>query len=177
MIGRLLLFLAFVTALGLAAHGRGSRSADPGPVAFARGGQLNMVYDIRQRPQAVYVDGRVHIVFAGRKDEAAAGKKPSTRPMLITYDPATREFSDIVTLGPGKGDHHPVPATRAVRDAGNAGYCHRRRHRPYPLPGPIPALVCSSETGGCLNMHPRGHSCNDARSPPAPSCDKPAACL
>ena len=68
-----------------------------------------MVYDIRQRPQAVYLNRRVHIVFAGRLDEGGLGEKPSTRPMLITYDPASREFSDIITLGPGKGDHHYTP--------------------------------------------------------------------
>lgn len=80
-----------------------------GPVAFAGGGQLNMVYDIRQRPQAVYLNDKVYIVFAGRTDEAPKSKKISTRPMLIAYYPGQRKFSDIITLGPGKGDHHYTP--------------------------------------------------------------------
>ena len=106
---KLLLFLAFLTLTGLTARGGKVRSSAAVPVAFARGGQLNMVYDVRQRPQAVYLDGTVHIVFAGRTDEPAEGEKVSTRPMLITYDPSKREFSNILTLGPGKGDHHYTP--------------------------------------------------------------------
>lgn len=116
MIRRLLFSLAFVTVPGLTACGERSQSASAGAVSFAKGGQLNMVYDIRQRPQAVYMNCKVYIVFAGRTDEAPVGEKPSTRPMLITYDPASREFSDIITLGPGKGDHHYTPIIWADED-------------------------------------------------------------
>jgi hypothetical protein len=101
--------LAFVTLTGLTALAGESQSSAAVPVSFAGGGQLNMVYDVRQRPQAVYLDGKVQIVFAGRTDEVPEGKKPSARPMLITYDPASREFSDIITLGLGKSDHHYTP--------------------------------------------------------------------
>jgi len=69
MIRRVLFSLVFVTVTGLTACAERSQSANAGAVSFARGGQLNMVYDIRQRPQAVYLDNKVHIVFAGRKDE------------------------------------------------------------------------------------------------------------
>ncbi len=109
MIKKLLLFLVLVTLTGLPAYAEKSQSITAGPVSFAKGGQLNMVYDIRQRPQAVYLDGKVHIVFAGRTDKVPEGEKISTRPMLITYDPASRGFSDIMMLGPGKGDHHYTP--------------------------------------------------------------------
>ena len=109
MIRRLLFSLALLAMTCLTVQAEKMRSSGASPVPFAGGGQLNMVYDIRQRPQAVYLNGRVHIVFAGRLDEGGAGKKPSTRPMLITYYPASREFSDIITLGPAKGDHHYTP--------------------------------------------------------------------
>jgi hypothetical protein len=66
--------------------------------AFGEGGQIKMLYDRRQRPQSVYLNNKVHIVFnAGRKTGALA--KSPTKPMAITYDPLTREFSEIVILG------------------------------------------------------------------------------
>ena len=33
------------------------------PMAFGKGGQKKMLYERRQRPQAVYLDGKVHLVF------------------------------------------------------------------------------------------------------------------
>ncbi|MCK5175610.1 MAG: BNR-4 repeat-containing protein, partial [Planctomycetes bacterium] len=116
MTKKLLLSLVLVTLAGLPAYAEDSRSIAAGPVSFAKGGQLNMVYDIRQRPQAVYLDGKVYIVFAGRTNEVPVGEKPSTHPMLITYDPASREFSDVIMLGPGDGDHHSTPIVWADRD-------------------------------------------------------------
>ena len=77
-------------------------------MVFGEGGQIKMLYDRRQRPQSVYLDGKVHIVFnAG--GEAGASPKAPTRPMAVTYDPRTREFSGTVTLGPGDKDHHYGP--------------------------------------------------------------------
>lgn len=77
-------------------------------MAFGQGGQIKMLYDRRQRPQAVYLDGRVHIVFnAG--GQTGARPKSRTRPMAVTYDPVGRKFSEIVTLGPGSRDHHYGP--------------------------------------------------------------------
>jgi len=104
-----------VSLTALPACGEKVRSVSAVPVAFADNGQLNMLYDARQRPQAVYLNGKVHIVFAGRTDapdrQTGVGnrKKVLTRPMLITYDPAVREFSEILTLGPGTNDHHYTP--------------------------------------------------------------------
>lgn len=38
------------------------------PVAFGEGGQIKMLYDRRQRPQSVYFNNKVHVVFnAGRQ--------------------------------------------------------------------------------------------------------------
>ena len=74
-----------------------------------------MLYDRRQRPQAVYLDGKVHIVFnAGGQIDAKP--KAHTKPMAITYDPATRQFSEIVTLGPTSRDHHYGPVIWADED-------------------------------------------------------------
>jgi hypothetical protein len=77
-------------------------------MAFGEKGQLKMLYDRRQRPQSVYLNNKVHIVFnAGA--EIAARSQPSARPMAVTYDSVTREFSDIITLGPASRDHHDGP--------------------------------------------------------------------
>jgi len=87
---------------------QGRRKTRQAPVAFGEGGQIKMLYDRRQRPPSVYLNKKVHIVFnAG--GQIGASPKARTRPMSITYDPATREFSEIVTLGPGSKDHHFGP--------------------------------------------------------------------
>jgi len=75
---------------------------------FGDGGQIKMLYDRRQRPQSVYLNRKVHIVFNAGADNEAKGKS-KTKPMIITYNPVTREFSDVVTLGPAKSDHHFCP--------------------------------------------------------------------
>lgn len=88
-----------------------------GPVAFGNWGQLNMLYDRRQRPQAVYLDNKVHVVYAGRETAPPpTSRKIRTQPMVITYDPLTRTFSEPITLGPGDSDHHFTPIIWADRD-------------------------------------------------------------
>ena len=90
--------------------------ADQAPMAFGEGGQIKMLYDRRQRPPSVYLNNKVHIVFnAGGK--AGAPAKSRTKPMAITYDPLTREFSEVVTLGPGSKDHHYGPVIWADENA------------------------------------------------------------
>jgi len=78
-----------------------------------------MLYDRRQRPQSVYLNNKVHIVFNAGGQLGASPKAP-TRPMVITYDPALRGFSEIVTLGPASRDHHYGP----VIWADEADYLH-----------------------------------------------------
>jgi len=98
---------------------RHSAQAGRSAVAFGQGGQIKMLYDRRQRPQAVYLDGKVHIVFNAGGEIGAKPKAP-TKPMAITYDPATRRFSEVVTLGPASRDHHYGP----VIWADETGYLH-----------------------------------------------------
>ncbi len=97
----------------------GCASAAPEAVSFANTGQFKMLYDCRQRPPSVYVNGKVHIVFNAGGKPVAKGRSVS-KPMAITYDPATRKFSEIVTLGPGSKDHHYAP----VIWADEAGFLH-----------------------------------------------------
>ncbi len=91
------------------------QKVDHVPMAFGEGGQIKMLYDRRQRPQSIYLNGKVHIVFNAGGENGAPPKSP-TKPMAITYDPSTREFSDAVTLGPGDDDHHYGPVIWADED-------------------------------------------------------------
>ena len=117
MINKALLFL--VCSVLLAAAGRGEnqdrRKAGQVAVAFGGGGQVKMLYDRRQRPQSVYLNNKVHIVFNAGGQIAAQPKAP-TKPMVVTYDPAAREFSEAITLGPASRDHHYGPVIWADED-------------------------------------------------------------
>ena len=82
---------------------------------FGHGGQVKMLYDSRQRPQAVYLNDKLHIFFNGG---GVPGDKPKakTRSMAVTYDPFSRTFSKIVTLGKASGDHHNGPVVWADQE-------------------------------------------------------------
>ena len=89
----------------------GSQTAEP--VSFGEGGQLKMLYESRQRPQAVYLKDKLHIVFNGGgivRDNKDPKKKAVTKSMAVTYDPLSRKFSKIVTIGKEYShDHHDGP--------------------------------------------------------------------
>ena len=75
-----------------------------GIMGFAHNGSKKMLYDNRQRPQAVYLNGKVFIGYKGnaywpktdekRRREAVA----NAYTLLISYDTETREFSKPVQL-------------------------------------------------------------------------------
>lgn len=83
---------------------------------FGKGGQIKMLYDRRQRPQSVYLNDKVHIVFNANGEKGRSPGKAPSKPMAVTYDPATRKFSDIVTLGTADNDHHYAPVIWADVD-------------------------------------------------------------
>ena len=88
------------------------------PMAFGFGGAKKMTYDVRQRPQAVYFDGKVFIGFKG--GGTAANKKPGnvapTHASLISYDPKNRTFSKPLTFGKQTSDHHDCPVLWVDKD-------------------------------------------------------------
>jgi len=87
-------------------------------MAFGFGGAKKMTYDVRQRPQAVYFDGKVFIGFKG--GGTAANKKPGnvapTHASLISYDPQNRTFSKPLTFGKQTSDHHDCPVLWVDKD-------------------------------------------------------------
>ncbi len=90
------------------------------PMAFARGGSKKMLYDIRQRPQALWWNGKVYIGYKGGGTEAnRSGNRESVAPThasLVRYDPETREFSGPITFGKQTSDHHDCPVLWVDRD-------------------------------------------------------------
>ncbi len=66
--------------------------------SFGEGGQIKMLYDRRQRPPSVYLNGKIFIAFNAGGEKGAPSGSP-TKPMVVQYDPRNREFSDVVTLG------------------------------------------------------------------------------
>jgi hypothetical protein len=117
-----LIVIAFIIPFSIAQK---IEKSDYETLAFGEGGQIKMLYDRRQRPQSVFLNGMVYIVFNAGGDPGDSGRSP-TMPMILKYNPITREFSDIVTLGPTNSDHHHGPVIWAdTRDYLHVLYgCH-----------------------------------------------------
>jgi hypothetical protein len=75
---------------------------------FGEVGKFKMLYDCRQRPQAVYLKNKLYIVYNGNA-KANKNGRGQAHPMLITYDPQSRSFSKSLQLGPSSHDHHYSP--------------------------------------------------------------------
>ena len=89
--------------------------AKTAPLKFAEGGKFKMLYDARQRPQAVLLCGRVFIVFNGDA-KGSSNEKGRAYPMLTSYDMSSREFTVPVRLAKGSSsDHHDSPIIWADR--------------------------------------------------------------
>lgn len=117
---KFILYSIIVSALSVpVAIARKAETSGTRLLTFGEGGQIKMLYDRRQRPPSVYLDGKVHIVFNAGGERGGAPKS-RTYPMILTYDPLTGEFSDVMTLGPSSRDHHYGPVIWADED----GYLH-----------------------------------------------------
>jgi hypothetical protein len=79
------------------------------PHGFGDGtGKFKMLYDVRQRPQALLLHDTVYLVYNG--DAKATGNhKGDARPMFVTYNLKERSFSKPVKLGKRSTDHHDSP--------------------------------------------------------------------
>ena len=88
-------------------------------LSFGVNGKRNMLYDARQRPQSVLLHGRLYIVY-NADATPTKNNKGKAYPMLITYDPKTRKFTEPVRIGPQSSDHHYSP----IIWADEADYLH-----------------------------------------------------
>ncbi len=83
---------------------------------FGHNGKFKMLYDCRQRPQSVFLKGRLYLVYNGDA-KPTKDDKGKAYPMLITYDPKERIFSAPVRLSDkSETDHHFSPIIWADED-------------------------------------------------------------
>jgi len=89
-------------------------------VPFGEGGTKKMIYDRRQRPQAVIMGNEIHLVYNGGAS-ADAKKLVPTVPYATSYNLKTGKFSDLVQLTNVESrDHHYGP----IIWADNNDYLH-----------------------------------------------------
>ncbi|MBT3604490.1 MAG: hypothetical protein HN521_15650 [Candidatus Latescibacteria bacterium] len=82
-------------------------------VPFGSGGQLKMIYDRRQRPQAIYMNGKVYIGYNGGAPLDAT-EREKTYPFVIAFDPDTKSVSSPIQLDTkGSRDQHYCPVVWA----------------------------------------------------------------
>ena len=96
-----------------------SLETETAPVPFGFGGSKKMLYDVRQRPQAIVFKGKVYIGFKGGGSEPASGERERVAPtyaMLVRYDPVRRKFSRPIRFGKMTADHHDCPVIWADKD-------------------------------------------------------------
>ena len=83
---------------------------------FGHNGKFKMLYDSRQRPQSVFLKGRLYLVYNGDA-KPTKNDKGKAYPMLITYDPNERIFSAPGRLSDkSETDHHFSPIIWADED-------------------------------------------------------------
>lgn len=107
----LLIICFIVSTSGNSANSRAIAAEDSARdkiLSFGVNGKRNMLYDARQRPQSVLLHGRLYIVY-NADATATKNNKGKAYPMLITYDPQTRRFTEPVRIGPKNSDHHFSP--------------------------------------------------------------------
>lgn len=90
------------------ANSQPAKSESPELYVFGKQGQLKMTYDARQRPNCVFIDGKVYISFNAEAPEESTGNS-RTKPIAIVFDTHTKEFSQQVILGSYSKDHHYGP--------------------------------------------------------------------
>ncbi|MDG2222677.1 MAG: BNR-4 repeat-containing protein [Rubripirellula sp.] len=84
------------------------RRLNAGVVPFGDAGKFKMLYDARQRPQSVFVNGQLYVVYNGDAT-STSNDKGRARPMMVRYHPQDRVFSKPQRLGPANSDHHFSP--------------------------------------------------------------------
>ena len=74
---------------------------------FGEGGNLKMLYDRRQRPQALKEGNEIYIVYNGNK--VNEDEKPKTMPIITSFNLKTKTFGNSYNLGSASSDHHYCP--------------------------------------------------------------------
>ena len=83
--------------------------SSPEIIPFGKNGKFKMLYDARQRPQSVLIKSNLYVVYNGDVSPTS-DEKGKAYPMLVSYDPAKRVFSEPVRLSEkSESDHHYSP--------------------------------------------------------------------
>ena len=75
--------------------------------SFGEGGNLKMLYDRRQRPQALKEGNEIYLVYNGNK--VNEDEKPKTMPIITSFNLKTKTFGNSYNLGSASSDHHYCP--------------------------------------------------------------------
>ena len=102
-------FFTFFMLCSSATIAQSLTTADWDLYSFGVRGQIKMLYDRRQRPQAIKVDENVHLVYNAAIGKPHLPPKAATQPMAATFNLKARNFSDPYVLGPSSDDHHDGP--------------------------------------------------------------------
>lgn len=89
-------------------------------IPFGGGGQLKMIYDRRQRPQALFLKNNVYLVYNGGAAPTAV-KRNHTYPFITGYNLSDKSLSEPIKLDEkGSSDQHFCP----IIWMGNSGHIH-----------------------------------------------------
>jgi len=84
---------------------------------FGEGGNTQMLYDRRQRPQSLHYKGVTYIVYNGDANTTDPKKGEDTYPFIITYNPETKTLSSPIKLAEKNGrDQHFTPVIWMDKD-------------------------------------------------------------
>ena len=82
--------------------------------SFGEGGNLKMLYDRRQRPQALKEGNEIYLVYNGKK--VNSDEKPKTMPIITSFNLKTKTFGNSYSLGSPSSDHHYCPIIWADKE-------------------------------------------------------------
>jgi hypothetical protein len=96
---------------------QGGSVSSPMIQEFGQGGNTQMLYDRRQRPQSLYYKGLAYIVYNGGAKTTNPGRREHAYPHIVTYNPQTRELSKPIKLSEkGGNDQHNTPVIWIDKD-------------------------------------------------------------
>ena len=82
--------------------------------SFGEGGNLKMLYDRRQRPQALKEGNEIYLVYNGNR--VNNDEKPKTMPIITSFNLKTKTFGNSYSLGSPSSDHHYCPIIWADKE-------------------------------------------------------------
>ncbi len=113
-----LVYMMLILAVGsIDVDAQGGSDDVPLIQEFGEGGNTQMLYDRRQRPQSLFYNDLAYIVYNGGANTINPKKGENTYPHIITYNPKTKELSIPIKLAEKNGrDQHFTPVIWMDKD-------------------------------------------------------------